>query len=232
MTADFEAFTDRVEAGRELAGSLAHLGSDVLVLGLPRGGVPVAAQVAESLGAPLDVYVGRKLGVPGHEELAMGAIASGGVRVLDVRRAQTLGVSERDIEEVARRELVELRRREEAYRGNRPIPDARGKTGVVVDDGLATGATMQAAVRGLRERGAGRIVVAVPVASAQACSALAEEADQLVCLHQPEPFMAVGRWYDDFRPTTDEEVRHLLSGRVGEEPANLGRLPGRRRAAQ
>ena len=183
---------------------------DVLVLGLPRGGVPVAYEVASALEAPLDVFVVRKLGVPGHEELAMGAIARGGVRVLDPRVMRAAGVRDADIERVTATELVELGRRERAYRGVRPFPDLRNKIVILVDDGLATGSTMRAAVAALRTSAASRIIVAVPVAARETCNALLDVADEVICAATPEPFRAVGVWYDDFSQTSDEEVHHLL----------------------
>lgn len=205
-------FKDRREAGRVLANRLtAYAGRpDVLVLALPRGGVPVAFEVAEALDAPLDVFLVRKLGLPGQEELAMGAIASGGVRVLNDYVVQALQIPKEVIDAIAAREQDELERRERAYRGNRPPPDVRGRTVILVDDGLATGATMRAAVAALRQERAGRIVVAVPVASPDVCAELGREVDEIVCLETPEPFYAVGYWYQDFSPTTDEEVRDLL----------------------
>jgi predicted phosphoribosyltransferase len=207
-------FRDRTEAGRLLAERLgAYAGCpDVLVLGLPRGGVPVAREVARALGAPLDVFLVRKLGVPGHEELAMGALASGGVCVLNDEAVRELRIPRRIIEAVASRELRELRRRERAYRGGRPAPDVRGRTVILVDDGLATGATMRAAVAALRRLGPARIVVAVPVAPPSTCRDLCDEADECVCIITPEPFQAVGLWYEDFSQTTDDEVRTLLGG--------------------
>ncbi|HWI22559.1 MAG TPA: phosphoribosyltransferase family protein [Baekduia sp.] len=211
MSTRFDGFADRADAGRVLARRLRALeDDDVVVLGLPRGGVPVAAKVAAALDAPLDVWVVRKLGVPGHEELAMGAIAAGGGVVLDFPFARQLGLTRHDIEEVARRELTELRRREASYRRGRGEPDIEGKTALVVDDGLATGSTMQAAVRTLRQHDPERIVVAVPVGSRQACAVIGAEVDELICLQQPEPFVAVGYWYADFSPTTDGEVQRLL----------------------
>jgi len=202
-------FDDRVDAGRLLAKRLEELGlpDDVLVLGLPRGGIPVAAEVAAALGAPLDALVVRKLGVPGHEELAFGAIALGGVRVLNDDVVRTAGLTGSDIERVTDRESDELARREVEYRGSRLPLEVRGRTVVVVDDGLATGATMAAAVSALRAGGSNRIVVAVPVGAPSTCAMLAERADEVVCLHQPHNFRAVGLWYRDFSPTTDEEVR-------------------------
>jgi putative phosphoribosyl transferase len=207
------AFRDRTEAGQVLAGLLAHYRGrpDVIVLGLPRGGVPVAAEVASGLGAPLDVFVVRKLGVPGHDELAMGAIASGGVRVVNRSVVDGLRIGEEVIEKVAARELKELERRDAAYRDGRPPPDVRGKVVVVVDDGLATGSTMRAAVSALRAQQPSRIVVAVPVGSAATCHELEAEADEVVCARIPADFHAVGQWYQDFSPTTDEQIRSLLS---------------------
>ena len=186
------------------------IAKDVVVLGLPRGGVPVAHEVAKALGAPLDVFIVRKLGVPGHEELAMGAIASGGVRVLNEDVLRYVPLSERAIETAAAREQQELERRERSYRGARTPLDVAGKTVIVVDDGLATGSTMLAAVRALRQMQAVRVVVAVPVGATQSCDKLRSEADILICLRMPEPFDAVGLWYDDFTQTTDEEVHAFL----------------------
>jgi putative phosphoribosyl transferase len=180
------------------------------VLGLPRGGVPVAAEVAGALGAPLDVFVVRKLGVPGHDELAMGAIASGGVRVLNTSVITGLGIGEEEIDRVAAREGQELDRRAEAYRGARSEPDVAGKVVIVVDDGLATGSTMRAAVAALRAQRPGRIVVAVPVGAPSTCAALAQEADEVVCARMPGSFHAVGQWYDDFSPPSELELRRLL----------------------
>jgi putative phosphoribosyl transferase len=184
---------------------------DVVVLGLPRGGVPVAAEVAAGLGAPLDVFVVRKLGVPGHDELAMGAIASGGVRVLNPTVIQGLLIGDDVIAQVAAREAEELDRRDQAYRGDRPPPDVEGRVVIVVDDGLATGSTMRAAVSALRARRPNRIVVAVPVGSPQTCQDLRDEADEVVCARTPTFFQAVGQWYDDFSPTTDAEIHQLLA---------------------
>lgn len=204
-------FRDRAQAGRALAGRLRRLaGPGCLVLGLPRGGVPVAAEVAAALGAPLDVLAVRKLGVPGSPEYAMGAIASGGARVLHEDTLERLGIRREDVAAVEARERRELDRRERAFRGGRPPPDARGKTVVLVDDGLATGATMTAAVRAARAAGAARVVVAVPVGDPEACAGLRLEADEVVCLERPEPFYAVGAAYEDFAQTSDEEVRALL----------------------
>jgi predicted phosphoribosyltransferase len=205
-------FRDRAEAGRALARVLSHYAGrdDVIVLALPRGGVPVAAEVAKELGAPLDVFVVRKLGVPGHEELAMGAIASGGVLVLDDGVLRWLGISEEQVQRALARELDELRRREAAYRNGRPLPDLKGKTVIIVDDGLATGASMQAAARAVRRHQPARIVIAVPVASRATCDQFRDDVDEVVCAVTPEPFYAVGNWYEDFSQTSDEEVRELL----------------------
>jgi putative phosphoribosyl transferase len=205
-------FRDRAEAGRALARALSHYAGrdDVIVLALPRGGVPVAAEVAKELGAPLDVFVVRKLGVPGHEELAMGAIASGGVLVLDDGVLRWLGISEEQVQRALTRELDELRRREAAYRNGRPLPDLKGKTVILVDDGLATGASMQAAARAVRRHQPARIVIAVPVASRATCDQFRDDVDEVVCAVTPEPFYAVGNWYEDFSQTSDEEVRELL----------------------
>jgi putative phosphoribosyl transferase len=206
-------FADRADAGRALAHALAErdLGGDVVVLALPRGGVPVAAEVARALRAPLDVFVVRKLGTPGHPELALGAIASGGARVLNDDLIAGLGVPAAAVEEVTRRELEELDRREHAYRDVHPPADVVGRTAVLVDDGLATGATMRAAVTALRATGPARVVVAVPVGAPQACDLLAGTADDVVCLHRPEGFGAVGTYYRDFTQTTDDEVRAVLA---------------------
>ena len=207
-----QAFRDRAEAGQALATKLGTYAgrSDVLVLGLPRGGVPVAFEVARALGAPLDVFLVRKLGVPGHEELAMGAIATGGVRVLSPQIVQTLMIPDEAIQATTAAELRELQRREQEYRGDRPPPDVRGRTVILVDDGLATGSTMRAAVAALRQQGPARIVVAVPVAAPEVCEELREEVDEVVCARQPTPFVAVGLWYQNFAATTDDEVRSLL----------------------
>jgi putative phosphoribosyl transferase len=204
-------FADRTEAGKRLAKSLARYRSeDVIVLALPRGGVPVAAEVARDLNAPLDVFLVRKLGLPGQEELAMGAIASGGVRVLNDEVVRVLGVTQNIIDQVARKEEQELFRREREYRGDRPPLEVAGKTVILVDDGLATGSTMRAAAAALRQQHPARIVVAVPVAAAATCDDFRHEVDDVVCLLTPEPFRAVGLWYEDFEQTTDEEVHRLL----------------------
>jgi predicted phosphoribosyltransferase len=209
-------FRDRRHAGQVLgwrlveAGVLERCPEPRVVLGLPRGGVPVAGEVARILAAPLDVFLVRKLGVPGHEELAMGAIASGGVRVLNDPVIEHLGISPGDLDATTRSERDVLTRREAAYRqGRAPIP-LGGATVVVVDDGLATGASMRAAVIALREQAPGAIVVAVPVGSPETCRALAADADEVLCVRMPDRFLAVGQAYDDFSPTGDDEVRKVL----------------------
>jgi putative phosphoribosyl transferase len=191
----------------------------VVVLGLPRGGVPVAYEVATALGAPLDVFVVRKLGVPGHEELAMGAIASGGAFVLDDRLVQTLGISRAEIERAVATELRELERREAAYRSGRNPHRLEGKTVILVDDGLATGSTMRAAAEAVRQLAPARIVVAVPVAAAETCDDFRDVVDDVVCGQTPEPFQAVGLWYEDFSQTSDEQVRELLARAAQQEEA-------------
>ena len=222
-------FRDRRDAGRRLAEKLrSHAERAAIIFGLPRGGVPVAAEVAEAFMLPLDVFIVRKLGVPGHEELAMGAIASGGVRVMNEDLVKALGIPAATVEAVTAREAAELDRRERAYRGNRPPFDVTDAAVILVDDGLATGATMRAGVRALRQRGARAIVVAVPVGSPETCGLLAAEADHVVCAAAPEPFLAVGFWYDDFSQTTDEEVRQLLAAATERAPALLGNQRGRR----
>lgn len=205
-------FRDRPEAGRRLARELSRYAgrSDVIVLALPRGGVPVAYEVARALAAPLDVLVVRKLGLPQHEELAMGAIASGGARLLSEDVIRVYGVSRDDIERVTATESRELTRRERQYRGDRPFPDVTGKTVVLVDDGLATGSSMRVAVKALRQEKPKAIVVAVPVAAPETCEALRDVSDDVVCAVTPEPFYAVGLWYEDFSQTSDEEVHDLL----------------------
>ena len=206
-------FRNRTEAGRVLAQELRVYANrdDVIVLALPRGGVPVAFDVAHALHAPLDVFVVRKLGVPGHEELAMGAIASGRVLVVEPSVVEDLAIPMEVVLDVAAREEQERLRREREYRGDRPAPDVRGRTVILVDDGLATGSTMRAAVAALRKLEPAKIVVAVPVAVRSTCEELAEEVDEVVCARTPEPFYAVGEWYADFSQTTDEEVRDLLA---------------------
>lgn len=206
-------FRDRREAGQKLAEKLSGYAGDprVIVLALPRGGVPVGWEVARALGVPLDVFVVRKLGVPGFEELAMGAVASGGVRVLNDEVVFGLRIPDEVIEDVEARERAELERRERLYRGGRALADVRGRTVILVDDGLATGSTMLAAVRALRQRGPARIVVAVPTAPPDTCRNLSREADEVICYMTPEPFFGVGGWYEDFSQTSDDEVRELLS---------------------
>jgi putative phosphoribosyl transferase len=206
-------FRDRVEAGRILAEQLAEYADrpGVLVLGLPRGGVPVAAEVALKLHAPLDVFIVRKLGVPGQEELAMGAIASGGIRVINHEVVESLGIPCDVIEAVTADEERELARREKAYRDDLPAPDAQGKTVIIVDDGIATGSTMLAAIEALRKLKAGRIVVAVPTVAATTFYEIKKTADEIVAVIVPQYFGGVGQWYDDFSQTTDEEVRQILA---------------------
>lgn len=203
---------DRTEAGRRLGHSLKHYreSDNIIVLGLPRGGVPVAYEVAQALAAPLDVILVRKLGVPGYEEFAMGAIASGGIRVMMHDIVRSHDVDEEAIAEVLAREEEELRRRERTYRQSRPWPDLEGKYVILVDDGLATGATMRAAIASVREQNANKIIVAVPVAPAETASALAHAVDEAVFLSVPTPFLAVGRWYQKFGQTSDGEVLRLL----------------------
>jgi putative phosphoribosyl transferase len=205
-------FHDRTEAGRLLARELERYSGrdDVVVLALPRGGVPVGYEVAKALGAPFDVFVVRKLGVPGHRELAMGAIASGGLIVVDQELVRRLGIPEELIPRAIADELRELERREAAYRGDREPPQLEGKTVILVDDGLATGATMRAAALAVRERNSARVIVAVPVAPAETRERLRDDVDDVVCALTPEPFYAVGFWYDDFSQTSDDEVRELL----------------------
>jgi predicted phosphoribosyltransferase len=207
-----ELFHDRTDAGRRLAEKLKHYAhrSDVQVLGLPRGGVPVAFEVATTLHAPLDVFSVRKLGVPGEEELAFGAVASGGLVVLNPDVLASLTIPRDSMDEIIEREREELERRERLYRQGEPPLDVRWRSVILVDDGLATGSSMRAAVAALRELKPERIVVAVPVAPAEACEQLRQEVDEVVCLLEPESFYAVGLWYDDFSPTTDDDVRELL----------------------
>ena len=224
-------FRDRRDAGRVLARLLDQYRGrpDVLVLGLPRGGVPVAYEVAAALGAPLDVFVVRKLGVPGREELAMGAIASGGVVVVNDDVVRGLGIAPEAIQQVAEQEGRELLRREQAYRERRPSPEVAGKVVILVDDGLATGASMRAAIEALRQLGPARIVVAVPAAPESTCRELLPIADEVVCATTPSPFFAVGASYWDFTQTADEEVRDLLRAAATSRPPGLVRAPGRGR---
>jgi putative phosphoribosyl transferase len=213
-------FLDRTDAGHQLAEQLRHYANreDVIVLALPRGGVPVAYEVAHALHAPLDIFLVRKLGVPGHEELAMGAIASGGVKVLNHGVVRAMRIPEAAIDAAAAREMRELERREREYRDGRPPADVRGRTVILVDDGLATGATMLAAVNALRREGAARIVVAVPVSSKRACAEFRHQVDEVVCAEMPDDFQSVGEWYYDFSQTTDAEVRNLLARASQESP--------------
>jgi predicted phosphoribosyltransferase len=208
-----ERFRNRREGGRLLAEKLTAYAvrPDVLVLALPRGGVPVAYDVARRLAAPLDVFLVRKLGAPGYEELAMGAVATGGVRVLNDEIVNGLGIPSYVIDAVAAQEQQELARRERLYRGGRPPPDVRDRTVILVDDGLATGATMRAAIMALRQLQPARIVVATPTAPPETCEELRSEVDEVICAITPEPFLAVGHWYEDFSQTTDDEVRDLLA---------------------
>src|SRR5262249_2823313 len=207
------AFPNRAEAGRQLAEKLEKYAgrADVIVLGLPRGGVPVAYEVAKRLRVPLDVFIVRKLGVPGFEELAAGAIASGGVRVLNEDVMRAIPQADRAIEALTARETAELQRREQIYREGRAAPELRDRIAILVDDGLATGATMRAAVKALRQSGAAKIVVAVPVGPPDTCHEIEEQADETICLSMPEFFQAVGQYYEDFSQTTDEDVRELLT---------------------
>jgi len=209
----FQIFQDRTDAGRQLAEELPNYAErdDVIVLGLPRGGVPVAFEVAQRLRVPLDVFVVRKLGVPGHEELAMGAIAPGGVRVLNEDVLHVIPDAQAIVEMVTAIEREELERREYHYRGDRPPPDFKDRTIILIDDGLATGATMRAAVAALRQQGAAKIIVAVPVGAPSTCQELRNAADEMICLQTPAAFIGVGQYYADFSQTTDEEVRDLLA---------------------
>jgi predicted phosphoribosyltransferase len=205
-------FEDRVDAGRRLAAKLMHYAGqpDVLVLALPRGGLPVAYEVATALGAPLDLLLVRKLGVPDQPELAMGAVATGNTRVLNEDIVRLLHIERQSIERITQRERAELLRRQQAYRGERPEPVLAGRTLILIDDGLATGATMRVAVAAVRQQRPHKVVVAVPVAPPETASLMSAEADELVCLMTPEPFRAVGQWYIQFDQTSDEEVRQIL----------------------
>jgi predicted phosphoribosyltransferase len=214
-------FLDRRDAGRQLAERLDAYGGrdDVVVLALPRGGVPVAYEVATHLGAPLDVFVVRKLGVPGHEELAMGAVASGGIRVLNEQVVRAVGVRPEQVDRVTQAQLTVVAEREHAYRDDRPPPPVAERTVILVDDGLATGATMRAGVEALRQQHPAQLVVAVPVAAVEACAALGDLVDETVCMATPADFVAVGLWYRNFAQTTDDEVRALLDRARGAEVA-------------
>jgi len=210
-------FRDRFEAGRVLASLLKHRAHDpdCIVLALPRGGVPVGYEVARALQAPLDVFIVRKLGLRGHPEFAIGAIGSGGVRVLNSEAVRALNVSDAEIEDTARQEQEELERREVIFRGTRPPVDVHGRNVILVDDGLATGSTMRAAVVALRQKHPRSITVAVPVSATDSCHEFRADVDEIICARTPEPFIAVGLWYDDFTQTTDEEVRELLEEAAG-----------------
>ena len=205
-------FDDRVDAGRKLAEKLRAYANrdDVIVLGIPRGGVPVAFVVAESLNAPLDVFLSRKLGVPGQEELAFGAVATGGVRVLDQELIEAVGVSKAEIEEITRKVRAELERRERIFRGDRPPLDVKGKVAILIDDGIATGSSMRAAINALRQHNPARIVVAIPVAPLSTCRRLRSEVDEVVCVDTPESFYAIGQFYADFSQVADDEVTSLI----------------------
>jgi putative phosphoribosyl transferase len=205
-------FENRTDAGRRLARLLAEYSNrrDVIVLGIPRGGVPIAFEVATVLKAPLDVVVSRKLGVPWQEELAFGAVASGGVRILDTEIVEALGIPDSEIERITAAVKMEVERRERAYRGDRPPLEVERFTVILVDDGIATGASMRAAISALRQLKPARLVVAVPVAPVTTCNRLRREADQLVCVHMPESFLAIGQFYEDFSQVTDAEVSNLL----------------------
>jgi len=218
-------YHDRTQAGRVLASMLTTYRNrrDVLVLALPRGGVPVAYEVAKALHVPLDVFLVRKLGVPGHEELAMGAIATGGVRVINEEVVRTLYIPPQVLDSIASKEERELERREQLYRDNRYLPVMHDKTIILVDDGLATGATMRAAVRALRIQGPAAIVVAVPVAAYSTYRQFRAEVDEIICAQTPEVFYGVGWWYEDFSQTSDQEVRELLSLAAQENPAFTSR---------
>lgn len=206
-------FKDRVDAGRKLAKELSEYAnrSDVIILALPRGGVPVAFEVAKELNVKMDVFIVRKLGVPGNEELAMGAIASDNIRVLNEDVIRSFQIPQSVIDEVAVNELRELERRERLYRGNRPKPDISGSTVILIDDGLATGATMRAAAAAVKTKNPAKIVIAVPTAASDTCSAFENEVDKTICVATPEPFYGVGAWYEDFSQTTDKEVCELLN---------------------
>ncbi len=219
-------YHNRAEAGQRLANMLNAYANrdDVLVLALPRGGVPVAYEVAKALHAPLDVFVVRKLGVPGQEELAMGAIASGSVRVLNDDVLRMFHISEYDLTVAEERERVELKRRERRYRDDRPIPDIRHSTVILIDDGIATGSTMYAAVEALRRQCPDRLVVAVPVGASSTCSELLSQVDEVICAETPEPFYGVGEWYDEFEQMSDDDVHNLLQVAARERLASLHKI--------
>lgn len=205
-------FGDRVDAGRRLAEKLRAYANreDVVVLGIPRGGVPVAFEVAAALNAPLDVFLSRKLGVPGQEELAFGAVATGGVRVLDQELIEAVGISKQEIEQITQKVRAELERRERVYRGARPPLNLEGKVAILIDDGIATGSSMRAAINALRQLKPARVVVAVPVAPLSTCNRLKSDVDELICVHMPESFYAIGQFYADFSQVADEEVTNLI----------------------
>ncbi len=221
----FALFRDRTEAGQRLAAELADYAgrSNVLVLALPRGGVSTGYEVSRALNVRLEIFMVRKLGVPGEAEFAMGAIATGGVRVLDERLVQALGVPERYIRALTAKEKLELERRERLYRGGHPQHEIREQTAILVDDGMATGSTMRAAVEALRLHSPAKVVVAVPVAPSSACESLNALVDELVCVAQPEPFRSVGEWYRDFNQVTDDEVRDLLELAWSHETSLVGK---------
>ena len=216
MWGDERVFADRREAGRELANLIPRgaQSENTVVLALPRGGVPVAYEIARALGATLDVFLVRKLGTPGHPELAMGAIASGGIKVLNDDVVRALGIRPEQIDAVARQEQVELERRDAEYRKGRQLPSLANQTVILVDDGLATGSTMRAAVEAVKQQKPARVIVAVPVGAPETCRALRETADEVICARTPTPFSAVGQWYRDFTQTTDDEVNALIAEHV------------------
>jgi putative phosphoribosyl transferase len=218
-------YKDRRRAGRVLAQKLVKYSGreDVLILALPRGGVPVAFEVAQALNAPLDVFIVRKLGLPGQEEFAIGAIATGGVRIVNEDAVNYLRISPEVLDAVALREAKELERRERAYRGSRPAPDVRGRIVILVDDGLATGSTMRAAAAALRKQQPARIIVAVPVGAPDTCDEFRSEVDEIICGATPEPFRGVGQWYEDFSQTDDEEVHRLLE-QAGHERVDVDKF--------
>lgn len=218
-------FQDRTDAGRQLAARLMHYAGrkDVIVLALPRGGVPLGFEVARALGVPLDLMMVRKLGVPGQEELAMGAIASGGVRVLNRRVVDMVQPSEDVLERITEKATRELERREQVYRNHRPSLNVRGRTVILVDDGLATGSTMKAAIAAVRKLNPACLVVAVPVCSSDTCDELRSTVDELICLEAPEPFYAVGQWYQDFSQTTDADVLELMARQPQSPDASANR---------